>query len=81
MYNAAPLSATLQVVTPLAFHYYINHSCEPNIIDQSRYPTYTHYIALHDIRADEELTADYYTLSTLEACQCGSAACRWKERV
>jgi len=66
MYNAAPLSATQQVITALAFHYYINHSCEPNIIDQSQYPTYTHYIALRDIRADEEPTADYSTLSTLK---------------
>jgi SET domain-containing protein len=77
MYNGEVLSDTLRIATPLAFHYYINHSCEPNVVDQSRHPTWTHYIALRDIHANEELTADYYTQSTLDVCLCGSPACRW----
>lgn len=78
MYNEAHLSETLRIATPVAFHYYINHSCEPNIIDQSRHPTVTHYVAMRDIRTGEELTADYYTLETLEVCFCSSPWCRWK---
>ncbi|MCB0121051.1 MAG: SET domain-containing protein-lysine N-methyltransferase [Caldilineaceae bacterium] len=80
MYNEAPLSETLRIATPVAFHYYINHSCEPNIIDQSRHPTVTHYVAMRDIHAGEELTADYYKLETLEVCYCNSERCRWKQR-
>jgi SET domain-containing protein len=81
MYNEAKLSDTQLIATPLSFHYYINHSCEPNIIDQSRHPTCTHFVALRDIRAEEELTADYYTESTLAICNCCSPNCRWKKRV
>jgi SET domain-containing protein len=80
MYNEAILSDTLRIATPVSFHYYINHSCEPNVVDQSQYPTWTHYIALRDICADEELTADYYTEATLDVCACGSPQCRWKRR-
>jgi uncharacterized protein len=81
MYNEEKLSDTQFIITPVSFHYYINHSCEPNIIDQSRHPTSTHYVALCDIWADEELTADYYNLSTLDSCNCGSLKCRWKGQV
>lgn len=77
MYNEAALSDTLRIATPVSYHYYINHSCEPNIIDQTRHPTWTHYIALRDIQADEELTADYYNETTLDVCLCGSSCCRW----
>jgi uncharacterized protein len=80
MYNEEKLSDTLRIATPVSFHYFINHSCEPNIVDQSRHPTCTHYIALCDIRADEELTADYYTEATLDRCMCGSPRCRWTKR-
>ena len=79
MYNEEKLSDTHFIATPVAFHYFINHSCEPNIVDQSRHPTWTHYIALRDIRANEELTADYYTEESLDMCNCGSVQCRWKK--
>jgi hypothetical protein len=39
-----------------------------------------YYIALRDIAANEEITADYYDLSTLEQCACGAPACRWAGR-
>ena len=81
MYNEEKLSDGLFIATPVSYHYFINHSCEPNIIDQSRHPTCTHYIALHDIQAHEELTADYYDESTHENCNCGSQKCRWKGQV
>jgi uncharacterized protein len=79
LYNEEWLSETLSIVTPLAFHYYINHSCEPNAVDQSKHPTWTHYIALRDIVAQEEITADYYVYGEgkLECCACGSPRCRW----
>lgn len=80
MYNEARLSDTLHIATPVVFHYYINHSCEPNVVDQSRHPTVTHYVAMRDSRAGEELTADYYTPETLEVCACGSSQCRWKSQ-
>jgi len=79
MYNEAKLSDTQLIATPVSFHYYINHSCEPNVTNQSRHPSYTHYIALRDICAEEELTADYYNESTLGICNCGSPNCRWKK--
>jgi uncharacterized protein len=78
MYNEEHLSDTLRIATPVAFHYFINHSCAANIVDQSRHPSTTHYIALRDIQANEELTADYYTMDTLDVCACGSPQCRWK---
>jgi hypothetical protein len=77
MYNEAKLTDTLFLATPVAYHYFINHSCAPNLIDQSQHPSWTHYIALRDIQADEELTADYYTEATLASCRCGSPQCRW----
>jgi SET domain-containing protein len=79
-YNEARLADGLFIVTPVAFHYYLNHSCEPNAIDQSRHPTAIHYIALRDIHAEEEITADYYTEATLAVCLCGSPNCRWAKQ-
>lgn len=80
MYNEANLTDTLRIATPVSYHYFINHSCEANIVDLSRHPSWTLYVALRDIRADEELTADYYTLATLAMCNCGTPSCRWKSR-
>jgi len=77
LYNEERLSDTLFIVTPVSFHYYLNHSCEPNAIDLSRHPTGTQYVALRDIRTNEEITADYYTESTLDVCLCRSPTCRW----
>lgn len=76
-YNQAELSGDLRIITPVSFHYYVNHSCDPNVVDLSRFPTNTQYVALRDIRAGDELTADYYTADTLEDCRCGSPQCRW----
>jgi SET domain-containing protein len=81
MYNEARLSDTLYIATPVSFHYYLNHSCEPNAIEQAGHPTAIHFVALRDIRADEEITADYYDESRLEDCRCGSPKCRWKKQV
>lgn len=78
LYNEAALADNLVILTPKVFHYYINHSCEPNAVDQSQFPTWTHYVALRDIRAAEEITADYYDETTLEACACASPHCRWR---
>ena len=77
MYNEARLTDTLRIATPISYHYFVNHSCEPNIIDQSGHPSWTHYLALRDIGAHEELTADYYTEATLDRCACGLPSCRW----
>ena len=79
LYNEADLADNLVILTPKVFHYYINHSCEPNAIDQSQHPTWTHYIALRDIRANEEVTADYYDTTTLAACACNAPSCRWTQ--
>lgn len=80
MYNLTHLDDDLFLITPKGFHYYINHSCAPNASDQSQHPTWTHYVALRDIAANEEITADYYDLTTLAQCACGTAACRWRAR-
>ena len=72
------LTDELRIVTPASFNYYLNHSCDPNAVDLSRHPTSTQYVALRDIRAGEEITADYYSKDTLENCLCGSPECRWR---
>ena len=77
MYNQETLAENVFIVTPKLFHYYINHSCEPNAIDISRRANSTQYVALRQIRANEEVTADYYDETTLEVCSCKSPRCRW----
>jgi uncharacterized protein len=78
LYNQETLAPDVFVVTPKVFHYYINHSCEPNAIDVSRRGNSTQYVAVRDIRAQEEITADYYTTTTLDQCLCNAPGCRWK---
>ena len=77
MYNQATLTDNLFVVTPKMFHYYINHSCDPNAIDLSRNGTATQYVAARPIQAGEEITADYYNETSLAMCACQSPKCRW----
>jgi SET domain len=79
MYTEGLWSDTLRQITPLVYHYYVNHSCEPNTVNLSRLPSWTHFVALRDIQAEEELTADYYVYGEgkLESCACGSPRCRW----
>jgi len=77
MYNQETLAENVFIVTPKLFHYYINHSCEPNAIDISRRANSTQYVALRQIRSNEEVTADYYDETTLEVCLCKSPRCRW----
>lgn len=78
LYNEESLADDLFIVTPKVFHYYINHSCDPNAIDLSQSANSTQYVASRDIRANEEITADYYTETTLDVCECKSPHCRWK---
>lgn len=80
MYNEEVLPDDSRIATPKVFHYYINHSCAPNAIDLTRQPTATQYVALREIRAGEEVTADYLNKATLEVCACNTSCCRWKER-
>ena len=80
MYNEEKLAEDVSIVTPKLFHYYINHSCDPNAIDVSRHANSTQYVALRDIRTNEEVTADYYDETTLEVCECKSPRCRWRPR-
>lgn len=54
---------------------YINHSCQPNaaIVGQIV------FVAMRDIEANEEITADWATTDDLDysmPCHCGSAECR-----
>lgn len=69
LYNEDKIGDDLFVATPLAIHYYINHSCEPNMLNG---------IAWRDIMAGEEITTDYGLAggASLEACRCGSPLCR-----
>jgi hypothetical protein len=78
LYNQESLPGNLHIVTPKVFHYYINHSCDPNAIDLSRSPNATQYTAWRDIHADEEVTTDYgiYGEATIERCACTSPLCR-----
>jgi SET domain-containing protein len=81
MYNQERLGGDLFLITPKGFQYYINHSCAPSAVDLSQHPTWTHYVALRDITANEEITADYYDLTTLERCACGAPECRWPAKL
>src|SRR6266498_1531956 len=78
LYNQAILSENLFLATPKAFHYYINHSCDPNAIDQSQHPTATQYVAWRAIAANEEITTDYalYGEADIAVCGCQSRLCR-----
>ena len=80
MYNQESLGDNLFILTPKLFHYYINHSCDPNAVDLSRSANSTQYVASRHVRANEEITADYYTTTTLEVCACKSPRCRWTYR-
>jgi SET domain-containing protein len=71
-YNEEQIGDDLLVATPLSLAYYINHSCEPNILCN---------VAWRDIQAGEEVTCDYASNEAsphwvLEPCACGSAICR-----
>jgi SET domain-containing protein len=79
MYNQESLPDGLIVLTPKLFQYYINHSCDANAVDITRSPNSTQYVALRDIRANDEITADYYNESALDICNCMSPRCRWKK--
>jgi hypothetical protein len=81
MYNQETLAENVFIVTPKMFHYYINHCCDPNAVDLSRSGNTTQYVALRQIRAQEEITADYYDRTTLEMCACKSPRCRWTSQV
>ena len=78
LYNEEWLPNGLSIVTPKVFHYYVNHSCEANAVDQSRSPNITQYIAWRDIPAQAEITTDYGILggASIEHCMCKSAHCR-----
>ncbi len=77
LYNQERLAPDVFVVTPKVFHYCINHSCEPNAIDISRRGNSRQYVAVRDIRAQEEITADYYTTTALDRFLCNAPGCRW----
>jgi uncharacterized protein len=77
IYNEESLSSGLSIVTPKVFHYYVNHSCEPNAIDISRSSNITQYIAWREIQAQEEITTDYGIIGArIEQCMCKSSLCR-----
>lgn len=80
MYNEVNLAQDLCIATPKSFHYYVNHSCDPNAVDLSRNGKATQYVAARAIRAGEEITSDYYDATTLEQCNCQSPKCRWAQR-
>ena len=80
MYNEEALGTDIFILTPKLFHYSINHSCEPNAVDVSRRANSTQYVALRAIRAQEEVTADYYDETILKTCNCKSPRCRWTQR-
>jgi uncharacterized protein len=77
LYNQEPLGTNLSLVTPVSFHYYLNHSCEPNLF-YTNTGTFFQFIAWRDIAEGEELTLDFgmYGQANLDVCACGSAQCR-----
>lgn len=59
LYNEELLPDGERIATPKSFHYYLNHSGAPNAVETSTFATTTHYVALRDIGAGEEITVDY----------------------
>jgi uncharacterized protein len=71
-YNETQIDDDLFIATPKSLYYYINHSCNPNMLND---------VAWRDIEAGEEITTDYaYCEGSpnygFEPCKCGSSLCR-----
>jgi uncharacterized protein len=71
-YNEDQIGDDLFIATPKAVAYYMNHSCDPNVLNGT---------AWRDIAAGEEITTDFaYCIAAphylLEPCKCGSPLCR-----
>jgi len=71
-YNEAQIGDELFIATPKSLHYFVNHSCDPNMLNE---------VAWRDIQAGEEITTDYAYCEAsatyrLEPCKCGSSLCR-----
>jgi SET domain-containing protein len=71
-YNEGQIGDDLFIATPKSLYYYVNHSCDPNILN---------YTAWRDIQAGKEITTDYAYCEAspnyrLEPCACGSRLCR-----
>jgi SET domain-containing protein len=71
-YNEAQIGDDLFLATPKTLYYYVNHSCGPNMLNNT---------AWRDIEAGEEITTDYAYCEAspnyrLEPCRCGSPMCR-----
>lgn len=72
MYNEGQIGDDLFVATPKSLYYYVNHSCDPSMLND---------MAFRDIAAGEEITTDYAYCEAspnyrLEPCSCGTALCR-----
>ena len=66
-YNEVQIGDDLFIATPISLYYYINHSCNPNMLND---------VAWRDIQAGEEITTDYaYCIASpnyqLDSCACG----------
>jgi hypothetical protein len=71
-YNEGQIDDDLFIATPKSLYYYVNHSCDPNMLNN---------IAWRDIEAGEEITTDFAYCEAspdycLVPCNCGSALCR-----
>jgi hypothetical protein len=77
LYNQEQLGPNLFLITPSSFHYYLNHSCEPNLFYTTA-GTFFQFTAWRDIAEGEELVLDFgmYGQAELAVCACGSAQCR-----
>jgi len=72
MYNEEQLGPDLFRATPKSPEYYLNHSCEPNVLAAT---------AVRDIAESEELLTDYAHCEAgdsvlVGSCRCGAARCR-----
>jgi uncharacterized protein len=71
-YNETQIGNDLFIATPKSLYYYVNHSCDPNMLND---------VAWREIEAGEEITTDYAYCEAspnyhLEHCNCGSSFCR-----
>lgn len=71
-YNEGRIGDDLFIATPKSLYYFVNHSCDPNMLND---------IAWRDIQPGEEITTDYAYCEAgpnylLEPCRCGTALCR-----
>jgi SET domain-containing protein len=68
-------TAAATALTPMSPLFYINHSCDPNVVWAVQKDRII-FVTNQAVPAGEELTADYKNPNPTSICRCGAKACR-----